>query len=342
MFALGWVKEAFGGNMTILVTGGAGYIGSHCVKQLMAEGRAVVILDNLVTGFRELALSPHFIEGATHDEALLETVFNQYDITAVMHFAASCYVGESVLHPDGYYWNNVAGTLSLLRVMKRFGVKPFIFSSSCATYGVPEVLPITEDTPQAPVNPYGWTKRMVEAILKDYALVGDLDYVSFRYFNAAGADPDGGIGECHEPETHLIPLVLQSASGRKGPVDILGTDYPTPDGTCIRDYVHVSDIARAHLLGLAYLESGGASTSLNLGTGLGYSVREIIRAGEKVTGKSIACHEAARRPGDPPVLVARADKAKEVLGWTPQFQDLPFILNTAWQWEQHRAPVCGS
>lgn len=325
--------------MSILVTGGAGYIGSHCVHQLMSEGRSVVVYDNLTTGFKLLIRSPQFVQGDTRDRQHLAQVMKDYGVTAVMHFAASCYVGDSVQNPQFYYDNNVYGTLQLLAAMRDAEVEQIIFSSTCATYGVPQSVPLDETHSLNPINPYGMTKRTVEAMLSDFSLAYGLQYVSFRYFNAAGADPGGEIGECHDPETHLIPLVLQTASGQRPHITIYGTDYPTPDGTCIRDYIHVNDIAQAHLLGLSYLEQGGTSTVFNIGSEHGYSVREMISACEQVTGQRIAIQEGERRPGDPPRLVASAAKIKSTLGWRPAFTDLSAIIQTAWQWEQKRERV---
>lgn len=327
--------------MTILVTGGAGYIGSHCVQQLLQQGTPVLVYDNLSTGFEELVMVPpsDFIRGDIQDTRLLVDVMRTRGVTAVMHFAGSCYVGESVEKPEIYYRNNFYGSLQMLSAMREAGVKRFIFSSTCATYGHPQVLPLAEDHPLAPVNPYGLTKRAVEGMLSDFSAAYGLQYVSFRYFNAAGADPGGRTGECHDPETHLIPLVLQTAAGERSHITILGTDYPTPDGTCIRDYVHVNDIALAHILGLSYLEDGGPSTVFNLGSETGHSVREIISACEKVTGRSIPVVEGERRPGDPPRLVASAKKIRSQLGWKPTFDSLERIIETAWQWEGHKHPA---
>lgn len=253
-----------------------------------------------------------------------------------MHFAAFAYVGESVKNPAKYYWNNVAGTLTLLQAMCEAGVNKFVFSSTCATYGVPDTIPITENQPQHPINPYGRSKWMVEQILKDFSAAYGLRSVCFRYFNAAGADPDGQLGEDHNPETHLIPLVLQVALGQRDCVSILGTDYPTPDGTCIRDYIHVTDLAQAHMLGVRYLLDGGESQIFNLSNGNGFSVREVIETTKTVTGRPIAVTEKARRPGDPPVLVGSSEKAWQVLGWRPQYPELADIIRHAWCWHQNR------
>lgn len=326
-------------GQTILVTGGAGYIGSHVAYALRQAGYPVVILDNLVYGHRDLVeqvLHVPLIEGSTLDKALLKDVFERYDIGAVMHFAAYTYVGESVSDPHKYYESNVVGTLTLLDAMVAANVTAFVFSSTCATYGLPETLPITEDHPQRPINPYGQTKRMVEQILTDYDKAYDLRSVRFRYFNAAGAHPSGLLGEDHSPESHLIPLVLQTALGLRETIAIYGTDYPTPDGTCIRDYIHVCDLAEAHILGLEYLLKGGASAVFNLGNGQGFSVREVIDAAQRVTGRPIPVVEADRRPGDASILVGSSQKARELLGWDPKYGDIDTILTHAWQWHQKR------
>jgi UDP-glucose 4-epimerase len=325
-------------QQTILVTGGAGYIGSHTVLALQQAGYNVVVLDNLVYGHRDIAetLKVELIVGDTNDRALLDNLFASRPIDAVMHFAAYAYVGESVTQPDKYYRNNVTGTLTLLEAMVAASVKKFVFSSTCATYGVPEVVPIPENHPQNPINPYGMTKLMVEHMLSDFDPAYDFKSVSFRYFNAAGADPEGRLGEDHNPETHLIPLVLMTALGKQDAISILGTDYPTPDGTCIRDYIHVTDLAQAHVLGLEYLLKGGDSQVFNLGNGSGFSVREVIETARRITGKEISAIERDRRPGDPPALVGSGEKARTVLGWSPQYADLEQILTHAWAWHQKR------
>lgn len=328
-------------RQTILVTGGAGYIGSHAVLALNDQGYRVVILDNLVYGHRdfvECSLQVDLIEGDTNDRSLLDNLFQTYDIAAVMHFAAYAYVGESVENPAKYYRNNVVGTLTLLEAMIAAGVSRFVFSSTCATYGMPHTIPITEDHPQSPINPYGQSKLMVEQMLRDFEQAYGLRSVIFRYFNAAGADPQGRVGEDHNPETHLIPLVLQTALGHRDSIAIFGTDYDTPDGTCIRDYIHVTDLAEAHVLGLAYLEAGHPSAVFNLGNGSGFSVREVIAAAEQVTGRSIPTVESDRRSGDPPRLVGSSAKAHRRLNWTPRYGDLTQILTHAWQWHQARHP----
>jgi UDP-glucose 4-epimerase len=326
---------------TILVTGGAGYIGSHAVLALQQAGYGVVVLDNLVYGHRDLVeqvLKAELVVGDTSDRALLDQVFATHSIAAVMHFAAYAYVGESVTDPAKYYQNNVMGTLTLLEAMLAASIKKFVFSSTCATYGVPKTVPIPEDHPQQPINPYGTSKLMVERILTDFDVAYDFKSVCFRYFNAAGADPGGLLGEDHNPETHLLPLVLMTALGQRESVSIFGTDYPTPDGTCIRDYIHVSDLATAHLLGLEYLLQGGNSEVFNLGNGNGFSVRQAIEVAQQVIGKSIAAIERDRRPGDPPSLIGSSDKARSQLNWQPQYSSLHDILSHAWQWHQKRHP----
>ncbi len=324
---------------TILVTGGAGYIGSHAVMSLQQAGYSVIILDNLIYGHEDLAktvLKTPLIVGDTNDRALLDRLFSEHDIAAVMHFAAYAYVGESVTDPAKYYRNNVTGTLTLLEAMVAANVKKFVFSSTCATYGVPKSIPLVEDHPQDPINPYGMTKLMVERILADFDRAYDLSSVCFRYFNAAGADPEGRLGEDHNPETHLIPLVLQTALGKREAISIYGTDYPTPDGSCVRDYIHVCDLADAHVLGVKYLLEGNDSNVFNLGNGNGFSVREVIEAAREVTGEPIKAIECDRRPGDPPSLVGSAEKAHSVLNWQPRYADIRDIIAHAWQWHQNR------
>lgn len=326
-------------NPTILVTGGAGYIGSHAVQALQNSGYEVIVLDNLVYGHRDIVenvLKAKLIIGDISDRTLLDEVFTTHSITAVMHFAAYAYVGESITEPAKYYRNNVAGTLTLLEAMLAASVKNIVFSSTCATYGIPESVPVTEDMSQNPINPYGRSKLMVEKILADFDQAYGLKSVCFRYFNAAGADPDSRLGEDHTPETHIIPLVLQTAMGKRESVSILGTDYPTPDGTCIRDYIHVVDLAQAHVLGLKQLLKVGESDIFNLGNANGFSVREVIETAKLVTGKTINVIEGDRRPGDPPILVGSAEKAKKVLGWHPQYPELKDILTHAWNWHQKR------
>lgn len=324
---------------TVLVTGGAGYIGSHAVKALLQDGYHVLILDNLVYGHRDLVeqvLQVELIQGDIQDIPLLNSIFQRYKVEVVMHFSAYAYVGESVTDPAKYYRNNVVATLNLLEAMLGAGIDKFVFSSTCATYGVPQFIPLTEEHPQHPINPYGATKLMVERILSDFDLAYGLKYVSFRYFNAAGADPSGILGEDHNPETHLIPLVLQTALGKRSSISIFGTDYPTPDGTCIRDYIHVTDLATAHILGLEYLLQGGNSTVFNLGNGNGFSVREVIAAAKEVTGNTIPITKCDRRPGDPPILIGSSEKAKKILGWQPVYPDIKEIVSHAWKWHQKR------
>jgi UDP-glucose 4-epimerase len=325
-------------NQTILVTGGAGYIGSHAVKALQHVGYEVLILDNLVYGHQDIAetLGAELIVGDTNDRSLLDRLFCDRQISAVMHFAAYAYVGESVTQPDKYYRNNVVGTLTLLEAIVAANIKSFVFSSTCASYGVPQQIPITEDHPQAPINPYGATKLMVERILQDFDVAYGLKSVIFRYFNAAGADPTGAIGEDHNPETHLIPLILQTAMGIRESITVFGSDYPTADGTCIRDYIHVTDLAEAHVLGLQYLLNGNKSEIFNLGNGNGFSVKEVIDAAKQITGKPINVVMGDRRAGDPPALVGSSEKAKTILNWQPKYADLKLILQHAWQWHQKR------
>ena len=318
--------------MAILVTGGAGYIGSHINKLLAHEGYETVVFDNLIYGHREAVKWGTLIEGDLKNIDEIEAVFEKYPIEAVFHFAAYAYVGESVAEPEKYYYNNIGCTLNLLKVMRCHGCDKIIFSSSCATYGEPKKMPITEDMPQNPINPYGFTKYAVERIFKDYERAYGLKYVVLRYFNAAGADPEGEIGEAHDPETHIIPLMLDAASGKRPNVKVFGTDYPTRDGSCIRDYIHVSDLATAHLLALRHLEAGKESQFLNLGNTKGTSVLELIEAAKHVTGRDIPVVLSERRPGDPAILVGSSEKAKRVLGWEPMYGDIDTIIRHAWNW----------
>ena len=324
-------------NIKILVVGGAGYIGSHMVKDLLDAGCHVITLDDLSTGHRELLPGGEFVEGGLGDAVLLDKLFSTHKISAVMHFAAFSLVGESVEKPLKYYRNNMAATAELLDSMIRHGMKRFIFSSTAAVYGEPVDIPITESHPCTPTNPYGESKIAVERMLKDCDSAYGLKYISLRYFNAAGADRSGEIGERHRNETHLIPLVLEVAAGRRENIKIFGTNYPTPDGTCIRDYIHVSDLSGAHLLALNSLLSGGDSAVYNLGNNRGYSVREVIELSTKVTGKPIPAIEADKRPGDPAILIASSDKIKKNLGWKPEYEDLETIIKTAWKWHQKEA-----
>jgi UDP-glucose-4-epimerase GalE len=320
--------------MRILVTGGAGYIGSHAVRLFVERGHDVWIYDNLSTGHRAAVPGDRLLIGDLSEEARLDHALLAHRVEAVVHFAACALVGESVEKPALYYQNNLVNTLRLLDAMHRHKIGRIVFSSTCATYGVPQQVPITEDEPQKPINPYGNSKLAVERALADYSAAYGWGFAALRYFNAAGAHPDGTIGEDHDPETHLIPLVLQAILGVRPAITIFGTDYPTPDGTCIRDYIHVDDLAEAHLLALEAL-GPGKQLRCNLGTGRGYSVREVIRAAEEVTGKSVPVREGPRRPGDPPSLVAAAEKAQRELGWRPGYTDLRSIVETAWNW--HRA-----
>ncbi|MGF1540913.1 MAG: UDP-glucose 4-epimerase GalE [Pleurocapsa sp.] len=324
---------------TILVTGGAGYIGSHTVKALQQKGYRVVVLDNLMYGHREIVedvLRAKLIVGDINDRDLLERIFETHPIEAVIHFAAYAYVGESVKSPAKYYWNNVTGTLNLLKAMMAASVKNIIFSSTCATYGIPTRVPILESDPQNPINPYGMSKLIVEKMLADFDRAYGLKSVIFRYFNAAGADPSGMLGEDHTPETHLIPLVLLTALNKRDYVSIFGTDYPTEDGSCVRDYIHVSDLAQAHVLGLEYILRESESEIFNLGNGSGFSVKQIVETARKVTGQPITAIECDRRPGDPPVLVGSGEKAEKILGWQPQYPDIFSILSHAWNWHKQR------
>ena len=321
--------------MNVLVVGGAGYIGSHCVRQLVAAGHRPVVLDNLVFGHRG-AVSPEipFHEADLGDQDAVGRILREESIELVMHFAAFAYVGESVTEPRKYYENNFVATLRLLEAMLDNGVKKFVFSSTCATYGEPERLPIVESLRQAPINPYGQTKLDVENCLKAFAHAYGLSFAAFRYFNAAGAAEDGSIGEDHDPETHLIPLVIDAATGRRENIKIFGTDYDTPDGTCLRDYVHVDDLSRAHIAAFAKLETPGAGYFYNLGTGHPNSVREIIDAVESVTGLKVPVVEDARRAGDPPALYADSSKAQDELCWEIKFTEVRDIIATAWRWHE--------
>ncbi|MBW1740317.1 MAG: UDP-glucose 4-epimerase GalE [Deltaproteobacteria bacterium] len=319
----------------ILVVGGAGYIGSHMAKCLFRKGYRPIVLDNLVCGHHGAVKYGPFFQGSINDASLLHKIFSDYAISAVMHFAAFCYVGESVKEPAKYYQNNVANTLALLEVMVERNIGRFIFSSSCAIYGEPVEIPIAEDHPQEPINPYGRTKVMVEQILDDFRKAYGVESVCLRYFNAAGADPDGELGEDHDPETHLIPLVLKAALGQRPLIEIFGDDYPTPDGTCIRDYIHINDLAQAHLLALERLFAGSPGGQYNLGNGEGYSVKQVIEIARRVTGKEIPARVVARRPGDPAVLISSSQKAMKDLGWRPEFPDLETIVETAWTWHKN-------
>lgn len=321
--------------MSILVLGGAGYIGSHAVHQLVKQNYKVIVVDNLQTGHRQaICRQAIFYNGDIRDKAFLQSVFEQEEIEGVFHFAASSLVGESMEKPLNYFANNVYGTQVLLEVMNEFGVKNIVFSSTAATYGEQKVMPITEEMPAVPTNPYGETKLTMEKIMKWCEIAHDLKYVSLRYFNVAGASSTGEIGEDHNPETHLIPLVLQVALGQRQFISIFGNDYDTKDGTCIRDYIHVEDLIDAHILAFNYLQNGGDSTIVNLGSGNGFSVEEIIEAAREVTGHKIPAEVVPRRSGDPWKLIASSDKAKKVLGWNPRRTLIKKIIEDAWNWHQ--------
>jgi UDP-glucose-4-epimerase GalE len=318
--------------MRVLVTGGAGYIGSHTVQALERGGHQPVVLDDLSNGHAYAAGNSPLIVGDIGDAVLVRKILREHEIAAVLHFAAKAYVGESVRDPRKYFTNNVSSTIALLGAMLDENVKTIVFSSSCATYGIPIGVPIAEDQPQNPVNPYGWSKLIVEKALESYGTAYGLRWLALRYFNAAGADPAGALGEDHDPETHLVPILIQAALGLRPDVQLFGTDYPTPDGTAVRDYVHVSDLAAAHVLGLEYLAAGGESQALNLGTGRGYSVRQLIEAVQKVSERIVPVREAPRREGDPPELIADPARAARVLGWRPQHSSINEIVGTAWRW----------
>lgn len=316
----------------ILVTGGAGYIGSHTAKALAAAGRDLVILDNLSTGHADFLNWGTFEEGDLLDQKRLQDIMTRHDVESVIHFASMIAVGESVVRPGPYYANNVTGTLNLLEAMRKAGVMNIVFSSSASVYGEPRTKLLKETHRLAPLSPYAWSKRYIEQVLSDYDRAYDMKSVSLRYFNAAGADPDCQVGERHIPETHLIPLILFAALGIRENIKIFGTDYDTPDGTCLRDYVHVNDLAQAHIQAVDHLEAGKKSDVFNLGNGNGFSVREVIDVARKVTGRDIKIVEDERRPGDSPALVAASQKVRKKLGWDPQFADLETIVETAWKW----------
>jgi UDP-glucose 4-epimerase len=319
--------------MRILVTGGAGYIGSHTVRLLLARGHDVTVFDNLSAGHRAAVPADRLVVGDLRDIDHLDQLMLVNRVEAVVHFAALAYVGESVTNPAKYYTNNLVYSLNLLDRVRKLGIGRFVFSSTCATYGTPQAVPITEDEKQLPINPYGNTKLAFERALADYAAAYPFGFCALRYFNAAGASPDGTIGEDHDPETHLIPLVFQAATGKRSHVEVFGTDYPTPDGTCVRDYIHVDDLAEAHALALERI-APGSKLAYNVGIGRGYSVREVIRTVEEVTGKAVPVKESPRRAGDPAELVADATKIRRELGWTPKYADLRSILETAWNWHR--------
>jgi UDP-glucose-4-epimerase GalE len=316
----------------ILVTGGCGYIGSHTCKLLARRGFTPVVFDNLSTGNSWAARWGQFVLGDLRDRTAVRSALETYKIESVIHFASNALVGESIRNPYEYLHDNVSASITLFEAMSEVGVDRIVFSSSCATYGIPESVPIVEIDPQVPVNPYGESKLFIERALSWYARARGLNWVVLRYFNAAGADKSGEIGECHDPETHLIPLVIQAALGIRPYVELFGTDYPTPDGTCVRDYVHVEDLASAHVRALRYLECGGSNTALNLGTSRGHSVREVIQAVERVSGHCVPVLASPRRPGDPPVLISDARLAQEVLSWRPTYKTLDDIVRTAWNW----------
>lgn len=326
----------------ILVIGGAGYIGSYVCKYLVKNGYRPIILDNLISGHRQAVKWGPFIKGSMGDLKLLKRIFEKYQVAGVMHFAAFCYVGESVREPAKYYQNNVADNVTLLQAIVENNISNFIFSSSCVIYGEPIEVPINEQHPQNPINPYGRTKLIVEQIMEDFKIAYGLKYISLRYFNAAGAEPNGQLGEDHKPETHLIPLVLQTALGRQEAIYIFGDDYPTRDGTCIRDYIHIDDLAQAHLLALERLLNGLSGETYNLGNGDGYSVKEVIEVARSVTGKPIPSKIVKRRLGDPAVLISSSQKAIKELGWKPQFPELHTIIDTAWKWHKNHPYGYGS
>jgi UDP-glucose 4-epimerase len=324
---------------TVLVTGGAGFIGSHMVKALLEARFSVITLDDLSGGHRDAVVGGDFVRGDIGDSQLVEQLLGDRRVAAVIHFASFIQVGESVNEPGKYYGNNLGKTIRLLDAMKSCGVNRFIFSSSAAVYGEPEAVPIPEEHPKAPLNPYGRSKWMVEQILGDLDRAWGLKSVSLRYFNAAGADPDARLGERHEPETHLIPLVLQAAAGMRPDIKVFGTDYDTPDGTCIRDYVHITDLCQAHGLALGHLLDGGDSAAYNLGNGNGFSVQEVIATAERITGRRIPVTAAPRREGDPARLVADSSRVRAQLGWQPRFAGLDVIVGHAWAWEMKRHPA---
>lgn len=321
--------------MNILVTGGAGYIGSHVVKEILKTGHKPFILDNFSKGHKEAVTGGEIINGDLKNTDFIEDLFQNYKFDSVIHLAADSLVGESVERPDKYYQNNLIGSINLLEAMKKSNVDKLVFSSTAAVYGEAKEIPIKENSITDPKNPYGRSKLFFENILSDYDQTFDFKYISLRYFNASGADPDGNIGEDHNPETHLIPIVLETALGKREKLEIYGTDYDTRDGTCIRDYIHVNDLAKAHILAVEALEAGESSNIYNLGSGSGYSVKEVINTAREVTGKKIIAEPADRRPGDPPVLIASSAKIKEDLNWQPEFEDLEKIISTAWNWHKN-------
>ncbi len=318
--------------MTILVTGGAGYIGSHTVKELASEGFTPLVFDNFSSGRREFVKGHRVFEGDLLDKDAVRTAFRESPVTGVLHFASLIQVAESTVDPRKYYVQNILGSLNLLDVMLEFGVKALIFSSSAAVYGAPDKTPIPETHPVRPANPYGQTKAVIEKILQDYGRAYALRAISLRYFNAAGADPSGELGEAHEPETHLVPNIMAALLGKKPALEIFGTDFPTPDGTAVRDYVHVSDLASAHVLALKSVLAGGEGGTINLGSGRGHSVLEVVNRAETITGRPVSRDNRPRRPGDVPVLLASKDKAERILGWRLRMSSLETIIETAWRW----------
>jgi UDP-glucose-4-epimerase GalE len=332
-----WGAEGPAAGRAVLVTGGAGYIGSHACKALAEAGYVPVAYDNLVHGHAEAVQWGPLVIGDLADRRLLADTMARFGISAVMHFAAFACVGESMAKPEIYFRNNVVNSLGLLESMVELGIHRLVFSSTCATYGLPETIPMDEAAPQRPLNPYGESKLMVERALDWYDRAHGLRFAALRYFNAAGADPKGRIGEAHDPETHLIPLIFDAILGRRAQIEIFGTDYSTPDGSAVRDYVHVDDLVRAHVLALERLRAGGGSLAVNLGSGEGYSVRQVIAAVERITGRRTPQRESPRRPGDPPVLTADPRLARELLGWVPQHSDLDTIIRTAWAWHARDA-----
>lgn len=318
----------------IFIAGGAGYIGSHTNKSLSKKGYKTVVFDNLVRGHRDFVKWGEFVAGDLEDKEQIRQCFRKYLPNAVMHFSSFAYVDESVRNPARYYENNVVNTINLLEVMREFGINHFIFSSSCATYGVPEEMPITENHPQKPINPYGRTKLMVEEILKDYDAAYGLKHINLRYFNAAGADPEGELGERHDPEPHLIPLAIFASLGLRDDIKIFGTDYPTRDGSCIRDYIHVTDLADAHIKALEFLKKENRSDSFNLGNSRGYTVREVINTVMKLSGTNFSVIETSRRTGDPVELIGSSEKARTVFGWNPKFWEIDTIIETALRWHK--------
>ena len=320
--------------MNVLITGGAGYIGSHVNKSLHNRGISTIVLDNLSTGYRDHVKWGRFVQGDLSDIETLNRVFSDDHIDVVMHFAASAYVAESVVNPQKYYMNNVCNTINLLTAMNAHNVSQIVFSSTCATYGIPTEIPITEQHPQVPVNPYGQSKLVIENILSDYSAAYELKFVALRYFNAAGADPDAEIGEIHDPETHLIPLAINATLGKRECIEICGDDYDTYDGTCIRDYIHVSDIAEGHVLALEYLKDGGDSDFFNLSNERGYSIREVIDCVKRISGNNPKIDTVCRRAGDPPVLIGSSEKIRQKLGWSPRYGKIDTIVETAHKWHQ--------